>query len=87
MTLDELEKFAQECVGRGGVDYSELEMNDLAQIILAIMPMLKAVPKWRSHIAFLARPNDAEVALGVAVDNTFDVLENMKYELSYDNQR
>ena len=42
MTLDEIERLARDCIHRGGADYSELEMSQLAAALLAVLPVVRA---------------------------------------------
>lgn len=46
MTLEEVEKLARDCIHRGGAEYSELEMSQLARALLAVLPVVKAAEAW-----------------------------------------
>jgi uncharacterized protein YheU (UPF0270 family) len=40
--LEKMEKLARDCQHRGGADYSELEMSELATALLAVLPVVRA---------------------------------------------
>jgi hypothetical protein len=53
--LGEIEKLARDCVHRGGAEYSELEMSQLATALLDLLPVVRTAIEWSESFGELSK--------------------------------